>query len=281
VARPEDIRPITEGRYRERRVYLADHVFLAVPGGSQPPSDLLGEESWASLTDLPTDVLLRTTDYLGRMVDDMLTQAYAWLCALSTDPASAPFVFDAHIDAHDEFRAAPFIAAHGHYRQATACLRNALEVMTHAVRFAVKNDQAGFHAWRNGTAEAPKFGNSSDIIGGNAAVTKIDAALGSAGIFGVKPPGVLRSLYADVCRYAHSQPGYTNTDIWQSNGPVFIGRAFTQFWLDFCDVLLVSYILLKIAYPALDLPEVVEGIAGNAGSGWHGLSEAAVAAYFP
>lgn len=281
MARPENIRPITQGTYRERRAYLADHVFLAVPGGSQPPNDLLGEESWASLTDLPTDVLLRTTDCLGRMVDDMLTQAYAWLCALPTDPSSAPFVFDAHIDAHDEFRAAPFIAAHGHYRQATASLRNALEVMTHAVRFAVRNDQAGFQAWRNGTADAPKFGNSSDLIGGNAAVAQIDAALGGAGIFGVKPPGVLRSLHTDVCRYAHSQPGYTNADIWQSNGPVFIGKAFTQFWLDFCDVLLVSYVLLKIAYPTLDLPDVVEGIAGNAGSSWHGLAEAAVAAYFP
>ena len=281
MPRPEDIRPITEGTYRERRVYLDDHVFLAVPGGSRPPTDLLGKESWESLTDLPTDVLLRTTDYLGRMVDDMLTQAYAWLCALSTDPASAPFVFDAHIDAHDEFRAAPFIAAHGHYRQATASLRNALEVMAHAVRFAVMNDKAGFQAWRNGTADAPKFGNSSDLIGRNAAVAQIDTALGGVGIFGVNPSGVLRSLYADVCRYAHSQPGYTNADIWQSNGPVFIGKAFTQFWLDFCDVLLVSYILLKIAYPALDLPDVMEGIAGNAGGGWHGLAEAAVASYFP
>jgi len=266
--------------YRERRFYLADHVFAGVPAAGKPPDDLLGEEKWASLTDLPTDVLLRTTDYLGSMIDDMLTQAYAWLRALPIDPAAVPFVFDAHLDTHDEFKAAPFIAAHGWYRQATAALRNALEVMTHAVRFAVRNDNAGYQAWRNGTADAPKFGNSSDLIGQNPAVAGIDATLGGAGIFGVNPPGVLRSLYSDVCRYAHSQPGYTDADIWQSNGPVFIGRAFTQLWLDFCDVLLVCYVLLKIAYPALDLPDVVDGIAGNAGSGWHGLAPAAVAAYF-
>ena len=92
---------------------------------------------------------------------------------------------------------------------------------------------------------------------------------------------MLRSLYADACRYAHSQPVHTNADIWQSNGPVFIGRAFTQFWLDFCDVLLVCYVLLKIGYPALNLPDVVDGIASNAGPRWYGLAPAAVAAYFP
>lgn len=193
MARPEDIRPITEGIYRERRAYLADHVFAGVPAGGKPPDDLLGEEQWANLTDLATDVLLRTTDYLGSMIDDMLTQDYAWLCVLPTDPSSAPFVFDAHLDAHDEFKAAPFIAAHGWYRQATAALRNALEVMTHAVRFAVRNDNAGFQAWRSGTADAPRFGNSVDLIGQNPAVAQIDATLGTPGIFGVNPNGVLRS----------------------------------------------------------------------------------------
>ena len=281
MTRPEDIRPITEGLYRERRTYLADHVFAGVPAGSKPPDDLLGQEQWTNLTDLATDVLLRTTDYLGSMIDDMLTQDYGWLCALPTDPSSTPFVFDAHLDAHDEFKAAPFIAAHGWYRQATAALRNALEVMTHAVRFAVRNDTAGFQAWRSGSADAPRFGNSVDLIGQNSAVAQIDATLGAAGIFGVNPNGVLRSLYANVCRYAHSQPGHTNADIWQSNGPVFIGRAFTKFWLDFCDVLLVCYVLLKIGYPALNLPEVVAGIEGNAGPGWQGLAPDAVAAYFP
>jgi len=185
------------------------------------------------------------------------------------------------LDAHDEFKAAPFIAAHGWYRQATAALRNALEVMTHAVRYAVRNDSAGFQSWRNGSADPPRFGNSADLIGQIPAVAQIDSSLGGAGIFGTRPPGILRALYNDVCRYAHSQPGHTNADIWQSNGPVFIGRAFTQFWLDFCDVLLVCYILLKIGYPALNLPDAMDGIAGNAGQGWQGLAPAAIAAYFP
>jgi hypothetical protein len=280
VAKPENVRPISEGSYRERRAYLADHCFLEVPGGDTAPSDLLGPEHWAHLMDLPTDVLLRTTDYLGTMVDDMQTQAYAWLCSMPTEPSAAPFVFGALIDAHDEFQAAPFIAAHGLYRQATAALRNALEVMAHAVRSAVRSDQRGFDCWRNGSADPPKFGNSVDLIGQDSTASAIEVTLGGGSIFGTRPDGVLRSLYANVCRYAHSQPGHTNADIWQSNGPVFIPRALTRFWLDFCDVLLACYVLFKIGYPRLSLPDVVHSVADNAGDAWHGLAPAAMAACF-
>lgn len=280
MAKPENVRPISEGAYREQRAYLADDCFLEVPGGRAAPSDLLGPEQWAHLMDLPTDVLLRTTDYLGSMVDDMQTQAYAWLCAIPNDSVSVPYVFGAAIDAHDEFEAAPLISAHGLYRQGTAALRNALEVMAHAVRFAVRNDQQGFDCWRNASAEPPRFGNSVDLIGRDPVVAEIEATLEGAGLFGVHPDGVLRALYRNVCRYAHSQPGHTNADIWQSNGPVFIGRAFTAFWLDFCDVLLACYVLFKIGYPSLTLPSVVRSVAGNAGEAWHGLAPSAITAYF-
>jgi hypothetical protein len=45
-------------------------------------------------------------------------------------------------------------------------------------------------------------------------------------------------------------------------------------------VLLASYVLLKIGYPALSLPDVVDGVADNAGDAWHGLAPTAIAAYF-
>ncbi len=202
---------ISLATYREKRAYLADHCFLTVPGGGKKPKskDILGKKEWANLMTLPTDVLLRTTDYLGPMVDDMLTQSYAWLRSLRDDPTSMPFMFEAALDTHDEFNAAPFMAAHGWYRQATAALRNALEAMTHAARYAVRNDTAGHTSWRAG-GQQPKFGNSVDIIGAAAPVAPIEAALGGSGLFGSRPNGVMRDLYADVCRYAHSAPGFTH-----------------------------------------------------------------------
>ncbi len=273
---------ISLATYREKRAYLADHCFLTVPGGGKKPKskDILGKKEWANLMTLPTDVLLRTTDYLGPMVDDMLTQSYAWLRSLRDDPTSMPFMFEAALDTHDEFNAAPFMAAHGWYRQATAALRNALEAMTHAARYAVRNDTAGHTSWRAG-GQQPKFGNSVDIIGAAAPVAPIEAALGGSGLFGSRPNGVMRDLYADVCRYAHSAPGFTNAEIWSSNGPVFVGHGFTQFWLDYCDTLMACYVLLKLGYPVLTLPKAMKSVPANAGASWNGLAPQAMAAYFP
>ena len=43
-------------------------------------------------------------------------------------------------------------------------------------------------------------------------------------------------------------PGYTNVDIWNSNGPVFGGSAFTDFWANFGDTLALSTVLLKLSW---------------------------------
>jgi hypothetical protein len=80
-----------DGTYRERRAYLADHVSLEVPDRNTTPSDLLGPGQWAHLMDLPTDVLLRSPDYLGSMIGDMQTQAHAWAGTCAQRHASSPW----------------------------------------------------------------------------------------------------------------------------------------------------------------------------------------------
>jgi hypothetical protein len=270
-----DRRKISRGRFRRKRFFLADHVFLSA-GGKRKPQDLLSKRRWSQLMDLPTDVVLRTTDHMGKMIEDMQRQQSAWLDAVSLDSDAWPFLHDAYLDVLEEFDAAPLIAAHGYYRQATAGLRNALEAMTHACRFAVAGDQFGFNTWRSGGKEPPSFGNSVDIIGSRSLGKALDDKLGGNGLFGNKPNGVIRDLYAEVSRYAHGRPGFSNSDIWQSNGPVFIPRAFTQFWLDYCDTSLACFAMLKIAYPDARSHKIWNGIAGNAGPSWHNLAPATV-----
>ena len=272
-------RPIDNGKYRVKRFYLSDEAF-ADPGPkrSNKRTDLLGKEAWGHLMVLPTDVLLRTTDHLGTMIEDMQEQSKVWWNAFDLDESKWPFFHDAYLDVMDEFDAAPFIAAHGFYRQATAGLRNALEVMTNACRYAVADDEIGYKAWRENLSEPPKFGNSADIIGHKPAGRGLDQQLAGQGLFKQKPDGVLRALYHDVCRYAHSRPGFSNGSIWQSNGPVFVPRAFTQFWLDFCDTSLACFVLLKLADPSARGHQMFESIAGNTGASWHGLAPATVSA---
>jgi hypothetical protein len=44
-----------------------------------------------------------------------------WLGVITPEEdVDPPLVFDAYLDAYDEFEAAPFIVAHGWYRQATS-----------------------------------------------------------------------------------------------------------------------------------------------------------------
>src|SRR5215218_8613806 len=68
----------------------------------------------------------------------------------------------------------------------------ALEVMTHACRYAVANDQSGFTAWRKNENQPPAFGNSVDIIGLNPVRKTNDEKLAGPGLF-CKPDGVMHA----------------------------------------------------------------------------------------
>lgn len=272
--------PITEGCFRERRVYLSPEAFADPGHGDHAPTNLIDRQVWMSLMDSPTDVLLETTDHFGSTFLGMRRISDMWIGGIVPDGTGLPLVFDAYLDAYDEFEAAPFIAAHGWYRQATAGLRNALEVMANAARFAIRGEQAAYAAWRNGTADPPKFQNSVELIGGQSSVAAVEAGLSVGALFGRNPDGVLRALYQELCRFAHGHPGHTNADIWQSNGPVFIPEAFAQFWRDFRDTFLACAILLKLAYPSLQRPADLPEVARYAGVPWHGIASSAVTAYF-
>jgi hypothetical protein len=270
--------PLSVGRFRTQRQYLADHVFLAVPGGGAPPSELLDRKTWEGIMDLPTDVLLRTTDYLGHMVNDLDQQGAAWIHA-TPQPKDSAFMFEPAMDASDEFQAAPFIAMHGWYRQATAGLRNALEAMTCAAALAVRNDSTRYADWRAGMYE-PKFGNAVEFLGVDSRLAAVDGQLRRPGLFGRRPAGVAQETYNKLCRYAHSRMAHTNHAIWQSNGPLFIGRAFTQFSMDYCDTIALCWVLLKIGWPQLVLPDAPRPLFAWASARWNGIGDAVDAEFF-
>jgi hypothetical protein len=273
--------PITEGRFRERRVSLSPEAFADPGDGDHTPTNLIDKQVWMGLMDSPTDVLLQTTDHFGSTFLGMRRISDMWISGIVPDETNLPLVFDAYLDAYDEFEAAPFIAAHGWYRQATAGLRNALEVMAHAARFAIRGEPTKYAAWRDGSADPPKYQNSLELIGGQPSVHAVETELPAGGLFGRDPDGVLRALYQELCRFAHGQPGHTNADIWESNGPVFVPEAFARFWRDFRDTFLACAILLKLAYPSLERPTDVPEVATYAGAPWHGIAPSAVTAYFP
>jgi hypothetical protein len=280
MLRPDDHRPLDSEDFRRERSYLADHCFAIVSPGRDSRDDLVGEEAWESLMHLPTDVLLRTSESPGTMVTDMHDQWSAWIKAMPDEAAKAPFMFGAALDAADEFGAGPFIAMHGWYRPATAALRNAVEGLTVAAGFATREDTNALAEWRAGKRDA-KFGNAMDFLQADPRLTAIDARLGGRGVFRRKPSGIVEEVYERLCLYAHSRPGYTNVDSWNSNGPVFVPKAFTQFWEDFCDTVALSYILLAVGSSGLALPEDARPLFGFADERWHGLGGAIESEFFP
>jgi hypothetical protein len=88
---------------------------------------------------------------------------------------------------------------------------------------AVRNDTARYSDWRAGAYE-PKFGNAVESLATDRRLAGIDRRLGSAGLFGRNPDGIVQDTYRKLCRYAHSRAAYTNYDIWQSNGRCSLER---------------------------------------------------------
>lgn len=278
AVKPDDRRFLPEGDFRATRHYLADHAFAIAPGESVAATDPIDQETWDGVMVLPTDVALRTTDYQGSLVEDTHAQWAAWIHALPTDPAAAPFMFEAAWDAADEFGAAPFIAAHGWYRQATAALRGALETVAIAAGLAVRGDQSGLARWRDGAIDA-KFGNAIDWLGDHPTTRTVEATLPPPALFGHNPDGVARDLYGHLSRYVHSTPGRMNADIWASNGPVWVRAGFRDFWIDYCDVVALSYLLLKLGWPDLVVPKTAKPLYEAASPRWHDIAGAAATAY--
>ena len=211
--RPENFKDLPDDDFRRRRAYLADEAFAIAPAEPWVVTDPIDEKSWDGLVDLPTDVLLRTTDQLGTMLADAHNQWACWIGAIPYEPERpSGFMFGPALDAADEFHAAPFIAAHGYYRQATAALRNALESMASAAALAVHGGVEKFEAWRAGSYE-PAFGNMVDRLAQATGPAELDGRFETPGLFGRKPAGLLRRAYGGLCRYTHSRPGHTNADI--------------------------------------------------------------------
>lgn len=278
--RPEDREPLRVGLFRAERWYLPDRGFPGAPDRPEPPNDLVPPEAWEGIMGLPTDVLLRTTDHLGNIVDHLHDQWSGWVDSMPETPSHSPFMFGPALDATDEFQAAPFAAMHGWYRQATAGLRNALETMVCGAAFAVRNDTSRYTEWRAGAYE-PRFGNAVESLATDPQLAARERRLGGAGLFGGNPDGIVRETYGRLCRYAHGRPAHTNYDTWRRNGPVFVWNAFRQFWMDYCDAIALCHVLLKIGWADLVLPEVSRPLFSWASERWSGIGEAVEAEFFP
>lgn len=249
--------------FRAVRYILEPEDFLLGPDEPDPsPSDPIEPRIWGGITTLPTDVAIRTSDHHGRLLKLLYDLWAAWLKAIG-DPETPDQIFYPMLDAADDFRAATFNALHGFYRQSFDCLRSSLELVAIGAYCQVFNKPDDFQQWRAGQLELG-LGRACDNLMRARVVRPLNtylAALLNDSLFEQRgntnglQPGWARRLFADLSQYAHSRPGFTNGDMWQSNGPVYVPDSFIRTATMQFETYALCYSLVKLARANFSLPE--------------------------
>jgi hypothetical protein len=247
----DDGQQLPANDFRARRAYLPDQAFGLVTGPAWgPPTDLIPEESWQELINLPTDVLLRTTDRRGTRLAQMNNLWTIWMKSLPGEVETAPFIFNAGWDAADDFNVSVFVTAHGYYRQGLGNLRNALEGMAIAATFAASQDEQALGRWLKGKRVEMK-----------------PAALRPS--LGSDITSVLGRLYGELSSYVHPQQNGTNAFLWNgSNGPVWENDAFDLVYRAFRDVMGMCLVLLRTGWSGYSIPRKLLLVFDTPGGAW-------------
>lgn len=237
--------------FRRERQYLPPSAWGCIEGDITdiygPPQDLVLEEIWRGVMDLPTDVALESTSQEGSRIARLHRLHSDWIFSWPEED-EAPFVEMPTLLAGEEFDALVFNAVHGWYRQALGCLRNALEILTVSAGLAVRNDRRIFDEWRAGTREV-KFGNAREFLRDSTDGKQIDTQAAPQSIFGTHRRRWVKCRYSKLCSYAHSVAGYNNADFWESNGPLFVPRALALVESELRETLALCYLLVRLSWP--------------------------------
>ena len=234
---------LKSGDFRKARRYLHPKHY-ALTSRYSPPTDLIKERDWDGLMVLPTTVLLESTSYTGSLVSRLYRLHSKWLDSIPQE-GTAPYMEEVALLACDEFDALVFNAAHGWYRQAIGCLRNALEMLTIAAALSVTNNKPLYVQWRQAGKEIG-FGQGRAWLRDSTLGQQVEADAAPEAVFGDVATSWTKSRYRQLCAYAHSQSGYNNADFWESNGPVYSRTALEVVEREFRATLALCYLLLRL-----------------------------------
>jgi hypothetical protein len=261
-------KPLPTEDFRAARIVLEPSDFaLGSELPDSPPRDLISKEIWNHIVGLPNDVAIRTSNEFGSILKDLSDFQSELICVslavqdLVTQSGSK--VEDSPIchvlmAATDELAASIYNSLTGYYRVAFSTLRNVVENVTIGLHLELSGDQHRFQSWLAGSEEL-KFGWAADNAPKNKAVRDFEARLEiniADNLFrqkaGTDPGGFARRLFVKLSKFTHGGPGFTDGDMWKSNGPVFVPAAFMDWATCFIQVYSVCLIACHLAQPKLD-----------------------------
>lgn len=260
-------KPLPKEDFRAVRIVMESSDFLV---GSEipesPPKDLVSKETWQHLVGLPDDVAVRTSNDYGGILQGASKFQSELVCVsivvqelvsqTGHKPAESPLSY-VLCNATDELAASIYNSLTGYYGVAFSTLRNVVENLAIGLHLELSNDVSTFKSWLADNYDLG-FGWAAGKVHGNKTVQEFEAHLVSAvgdNFFRQKrkadPGGFARRLYGKLCNYSHGRPGFAHGEIWDSNGPVFVPRAFTQWAVAFLQVYSFCLIACRLAQPKL------------------------------
>jgi len=226
-----------------------------------PPSDLVSAETWRHLTTLPDEVAVRTSNRHGALIEILNQLANSWPICVG-DSEQADSVGLSMIEVINEPDASLYNMLVGFYRQAIDSLRIVLESVSIGAYCQLTTQSNVLQNWLDGT-DPVKFTTAVSGLQGRPETKLLHEHLNREAHIGFAdqahrgkgyPGGWMRQLYDKVSRYSHGRPLFNNTSLWQSNGPIYVGRAVAIVAGLFIETLVASYVLVKLCRPDFELP---------------------------
>jgi hypothetical protein len=245
--------------FRSRRVKLRPEAFALSNGNGLPPTDLIEEDTWKSMTSLTDDVSLRTSDHFGTPLKNSWSLWDNWISiVIAIQEASGASLFAplAHVagDAVEYFQASIHNALVGYYRLAFASLRSVIENVAIGTQFQLSGDRGSFADWVEARERRFRFSWAADNLSSHSHIEALECSLRAATgddlfhqLSRVDQGGFVRRFFATLSKYAHASPSYADGDIWESNGPVFVSGAFREWYTAFLTAYALGVLLVRLA----------------------------------
>jgi hypothetical protein len=138
-----------------------------------------------------------------------------------------------------------------------SALRSALETTAIATWAQVTRNDAEYRACREGKSSL-SFGKACDgLMSSTKKLKEHLRATANDSLFDQRTSaterGFARRIHGDLSNFSHSRPGYTEGDLRQSNGPIYVESVFNHVsWIQF-ETLGLCFVLLLIARPGARL----------------------------
>ena len=214
------MKPLSDSDFRSRRLVLEPEDFALGPEDpDSPPSDLIDEETWRSMTSLQNDVSVRTSNQYGSALKEMCGFWREWNCVAGALQELAASVGESPLcavacDASDEFQASISNAFVGFYRVAFSCLRYALENISIGLELELSSDSVRFNSWQSGDIGL-NLGWAADVLPSHAVVSSIESHCNKVcadNFFHQRSPtdngGIVRRLFKRLCKFTHGTRGF-------------------------------------------------------------------------